>query len=59
MKALFLCLLFVGCASGINVSKEDEARCKAQGCAVHTQSDLIEWAKRFFNLGYKAGVKSI
>jgi len=63
MKAAIFCaLLLTGCASmpaGVEMSEEEAAACKAQGCTVWTPLELENVAREFFKRGYAAGVKSL
>lgn len=53
--ALLALLLLAGCASGIEMSPEQAEACKEEGCATHTQSDLLIWGQKIFREGFKAG----
>lgn len=60
MKAAILCaLLLSGCATGIEMTKDEATACKAQGCSVWTVRELTDLARKFYTEGYKAGVKSL
>lgn len=63
MKTVFvLCLLLAGCASmpaGVEMSEEEAAACKSQGCTVWTPIELQNVAREFFKRGYEAGKKSL
>jgi len=63
-----LALIFVpgvvlsGCASlpgGVAMTDDERKACEASGCTVWTQGELEGLARRFFQQGYNAGVKSI
>jgi hypothetical protein len=41
------------------MDKDEEAACKAEGCTAWTVRELSQLARRFFNEGYRAGVKSL
>lgn len=60
--SVVLALLLSGCASlpaGVEMSEEEAAACKSQGCTVWTPLELENVAREFFKRGYAAGVKSI
>ena len=62
MKTVLLVLRLAalsGCASGIKLTEADEVRCRNEGCHVHTQREMLDWARKIYNGGYRAGVKSI
>jgi hypothetical protein len=54
-----LLLLLSGCATGIEMTKEEAEVCKARGCSVWTETELLKLARKFYNEGYKDGYKSI
>lgn len=64
---VWLVLIFVlgvvlsGCASlpGVAMTDDERKACEASGCTVWTQRQLEGLARRFFQQGYNAGVKSI
>lgn len=57
--ALVAFFLLTGCATGIEMTKEEAEACKAEGCSAWTMRELTLLARKFFNEGYKAGVNSI
>lgn len=60
MKILILSLaLLTGCATGVTMDKDEEAACKTEGCTAWTIRELSMLARKFYNEGYKAGVKSL
>ncbi len=60
MKILMFSLaLLTGCATGVTMDKDEEAACKAEGCTAWTTRELSMLARKFYNEGYKAGVKSL
>lgn len=61
VKTLILCaLLLSGCATtGIEMTDDEAAVCKVEGCSVWTVRELEGFARRFWGEGYRAGVKSI
>ncbi len=61
MKTALIALLLTGCASfeGVTMTEAEAKACKEQGCTVWTVQELTGMARRFFQEGYKAGVKSI
>lgn len=60
MKALLISLaLLTGCATGVEMSKEEVEACKAEGCTAWTARELSLLARKFYSEGYKAGVKSL
>lgn len=60
MRAILILLLSVlaGCASGVKMTDEDSARCKAEGCTAWTESELGQLAQKFFRDGYLRGAQS-
>lgn len=60
MKTALLALfLLTGCATGVEMSKEEAEACKAEGCTAWTVRELNLLARKFYSDGYKAGVKSL
>ena len=59
--AFALAMILSGCASspGVAMTDDERAACEASGCTVWTQRELEGLARRFFQQGYNAGVKSI
>jgi hypothetical protein len=57
--ALFALFLLTGCATGVEMSKEEAEACKAEGCSVWTARELTMLARKFYSEGYKAGVNSL
>jgi hypothetical protein len=57
--ALILAILLAGCASfeGVQMNADEAKACKAEGCAVFTDHELLDLARKFFNEGYQAGKK--
>lgn len=56
--SLFVALLFAGCATGIEMTDDEARMCKASGCTVWTETELLRLGRKFYNEGYKAGYKS-
>lgn len=59
LMILALLLTLPGCATGVTMTKDEEAACKVQGCSAWTMQELEGLARKFYELGYHAGVKSI
>lgn len=60
--AIILCLLLAGCVqipAGVQMDEKEEADCKANGCTVWTEAELLELIRQVYRKGYDAGVKSI
>ncbi|OUL98534.1 hypothetical protein [Variovorax sp. JS1663] len=58
ITAALCALILAGCATprdGIRVSEEEAIACKAQGCSVWTQDELMELAREIFRRGVEAG----
>jgi hypothetical protein len=51
--------LLSGCATGVQMTAEEAAACKAEGCSVWTERELRGLIGEAFKQGYVAGVKSI
>ena len=58
---LFTMLLISGCSSikGVEITEHERKACESLGCTVWTDQELGSLARRFFQQGYSAGVKSI
>jgi len=52
-------MLLAGCATGVEMTKEEAAACKAEGCSVWTARELTMLARKFYSDGYRAGVNSL
>ena len=60
LLTLIAVLLLAGCATtGIEMTEDEAAACKVEGCSVWTVRELEGFARRFWGEGYRAGVKSI
>ena len=56
---LMLCILFSGCAStGITMSTDEEAACKAEGCTVWTEGELRLLIQQVYKDAYMRGGKA-
>lgn len=58
---VLLTLLCTGCATlpGVEISDAEREACKAETCSVWTPTELQNVARKLFEAGYKAGVKSL
>ncbi|WP_309679467.1 hypothetical protein [Polaromonas sp.] len=58
---VLLALVLSACAAipGVAITDDERAACEASGCTVWTQRELEGLARKFFQQGYDAGVKSI
>ena len=62
-SVLFALLLFAGCAhetpvqmiDGVQITDGERTACSALGCAVFTEGELRNIAKRYFDAGYLHG----
>lgn len=72
MKAILLaCVLLASCAAvptpppvlpnipGVEISDAERDACKREPCTVWTEKELGLLARKFYEAGYKAGVKSL
>jgi hypothetical protein len=60
--ALVLCVLLASCAAapdGVQISDDEAQACKAEGCTVWTNAELLELARTIYKKGYEAGRKSL
>lgn len=60
--AIILCLLLAGCAqipAGVTMDDDEAKACKAEGCTVWTEAELMELIRKAYRKGYEAGVKSL
>lgn len=53
LAALFLCL--AGCASDVDMTDEERAVCRDQGCTAWTAQDLLDLARGAAAEGYRRG----
>jgi hypothetical protein len=55
MKAMLICLLLAGCASGVHMTDEESKACRDHGCSVWTDAELMQLANKVGSAAYRKG----
>lgn len=58
ISILFACVLLTACATGVTMTDEDAAACRAEGCTVWTERELTDLLQRAFGAGFRSGSQS-